>query len=149
MDIALALTAHLLGIVIWVGGMFFANFALRPSVTALPPPQRLPLLVATLGRFLAWTGVAVVAVVASGMWLVGALGGMAGLAASVHAMMGVGIVMALVYLYVVAWPFRAMRAAVARADWAAGGAAMARLRILVAINLALGLVAVVLGAFSR
>ena len=149
MDIALALTAHLLGIVIWVGGMFFANFALRPSVTALPPPQRLPLLVATLGRFLAWTGVAVVAVVASGMWLVGALGGMASLAASVHAMMGVGIVMALVYLYVVAWPFRTMRAAVARADWAAGGAAMARVRILVAINLALGLAAVVLGAFSR
>lgn len=149
MDIALALAAHLLGIVIWVGGMFFANFALRPSVTALPPPQRLPLLVATMGRFLAWTGVAVVAVVASGMWLVGALGGMAGLTGSVHAMMGVGIVMVLVYLYVVAWPFRTMRAAVARADWAAGGAAMARVRILVAVNLALGLVAVVLGAFSR
>jgi uncharacterized membrane protein len=149
MDIALARTLHLLGVVVWVGGMFFANFALRPSVTALPPPQRLPLLVATLGRFMAWAGAAVIAVVASGFWLVGVSGGMAGVSASVHAMMGIGIAMAAVYLYVIAVPFRAMRAAVARADWTAGGAAMARVRLLVAVNLALGLVTVVLGAFAR
>ena len=64
-------------------------------------------------------------------------------------MMGIGIAMAAVYLYVIAVPFRAMRAAVARADWTAGGAAMARVRLLVAVNLALGLVTVVLGAFAR
>ncbi len=149
MDIGLARTAHLLGVVIWVGGMFFANFALRPSVTALAPPQRLPLLAATLGRFMIWAGVAAVAVVASGFWLIGASGGMASVGASVHAMMGIGIAMALIYIYVVAWPFRALRAAVVRGDWAAGGAAMARVRLWVAINLALGIITVVLGAFSR
>ena len=35
---------HLLGVVVWVGGMFFAHMALRPSVLALNPPERLPLL---------------------------------------------------------------------------------------------------------
>jgi uncharacterized membrane protein len=55
----------------------------------------------------------------------------------------------LIYIYVVAWPFRALRAAVVRGDWAAGGAAMARVRLWVAINLALGIITVVLGAFSR
>ena len=149
MNIALATTLHLLGIVVWVGGMFFANFALRPSVTALPPPQRLSLLAATLGRFFAWAGVAVVAVLVSGAWLFHAMGAMSGASGAVHAMMGVGLVMALIYLYVVVSPYRALRTAVAGADWPAAGAAMARVRPLVAINLALGVATVVLGAFAR
>lgn len=149
MDVALARTLHLLGIVIWVGGMFFANFALRPAVAALAPPQRLPLLAEALGRFVVFTGVAVVLVVASGGWLIGAAGGMAAVSRAVHAMMAIGVVMALVYVYVAAAPYRALRGAVARADWPAGGAAMAQIRPLIAANLALGLVAVVLGAFAR
>ena len=45
-------TLHLLGVVVWVGGMFFAHMALRPAATELlEPPQRLPLLQATLMRF--------------------------------------------------------------------------------------------------
>ncbi len=148
MDIGWARAVHVLGAVVWVGGMFFANFALRPSVGALAPPQRLPLLLAVLGRFLAWAGVAAVAVLASGAWMFAA----EGVAASgpvVHAMMALGIVMLLVYLYVIGVPMRALRAAVARTDWPAGAAAMARVRPLVALNLALGLVTVVLGALAR
>ena len=38
---ALAITLHILGAVIWVGGMFFAYMALRPVAAALlEPPQR-------------------------------------------------------------------------------------------------------------
>lgn len=34
---------HVLATVVWVGGMFFAHFVLRPiAVAQLPPPQRLP-----------------------------------------------------------------------------------------------------------
>jgi uncharacterized membrane protein len=33
--------------------MVFAHFFLRPAVAALPPPQRLPLMQAVLGRFFA------------------------------------------------------------------------------------------------
>jgi uncharacterized membrane protein len=149
MDVTLARTLHLLGVVVWVGGMFFANFALRPAALLVPPPQRLPLLAAALGRFVAFTGVAVIVVLASGGWLIASAGGMSAMPRAVHAMMTIGVVMALVYAYVAARPYRALRAAVARADWPAGGAAMARIRPWIAANLALGLVAVVLGAFAR
>ena len=40
-DVLLAL--HVLGAVLWVGGMFFALMVLRPSLAALSPPQRLDL----------------------------------------------------------------------------------------------------------
>ena len=61
---------HVLGVVVWVGGMFFAHMALRPAALALPPPQRLPLLAATLTRFVAWAGVAVVLILGSGAVLI-------------------------------------------------------------------------------
>ena len=49
---------HLLGVVVWVGGMFFAHMALRPALPRRSqPPQRLPLLAATLSRFIAWVAV--------------------------------------------------------------------------------------------
>ena len=50
---ALLNALHVLAIVVWVGGMVFAHFFLRPAVAALPPPQRLPLMQAVLGRFFA------------------------------------------------------------------------------------------------
>jgi uncharacterized membrane protein len=31
---------HVLAIVVWIGGMVFAHFFLRPAAMQLPPPQR-------------------------------------------------------------------------------------------------------------
>ena len=149
MDIGWLRSLHLLGAVVWVGGMFFAQFALRPSAAALPPPQRLPLLAATIGRFVAWAGVAIAAIAASGGVLLRAAGGVAGAGTSVHAMIGLGVVMLAAYAYVALVALRRLRAAVAHGDWAAGGRAMQHIRILIAFNLALGLIAVALGGFAR
>jgi len=45
---AYAVTLHILGAVIWVGGMFFAYMALRPAIVeTLEPPFRLKLWVNT------------------------------------------------------------------------------------------------------
>ena len=41
--ITTALTLHILGAVVWVGGMFAAYVCLRPAAGALEPPQRLKL----------------------------------------------------------------------------------------------------------
>ena len=66
---------HLLGVVVWVGGMFFAHMALRPSVQALDPPERLPLLAATLTRFVAWAAVRSSRSFAAALFMVVILGG--------------------------------------------------------------------------
>ena len=41
---AVALAVHLLGAVVWVGGMFAIYVCLRPALGTLEPPQRPPLM---------------------------------------------------------------------------------------------------------
>ena len=57
---------HLAGVVVWVGGMAFAHFCLRPAALALPPAQRLGLWRAVLGRFFRIVWVAIAVIVVSG-----------------------------------------------------------------------------------
>ncbi len=69
------LLLHVAGVIVWIGGMFFAHFCLRPvATTQLPPPQRLPLLAAVLGRFFVSVAVCVVAILASGFAMMIAAG---------------------------------------------------------------------------
>ena len=42
---------HPLAAAIWVGGMFFAYFVIRPGVADLAPPERLRLWDRVFGRF--------------------------------------------------------------------------------------------------
>ena len=139
---------HLLGVVVWVGGMFFAHMALRPSVQALDPPQRLPLLAATLSRFLTWVAASIVLILGSGAYLIVAYGGFGAVRWPVHAMTALGLVMVLVYAWLVASPFRALKDGVAAADWPRAGAAMGRVRHLVAVNLVLGIVTITIAALG-
>ena len=68
---ALAVTLHLLSVVVWVGGMFFAHQCLRPVAAGqLEPPQRLRLWVGVFGRFFPWVWISVVLILASGYGMV-------------------------------------------------------------------------------
>jgi uncharacterized membrane protein len=144
-----AVWLHLLGVVVWVGGMFFAHMALRPAAQALPPPQRLPLLAAALSRFVAWTAAAILLLVASGIAMIVLLGGMRAVGVYVHVMIGLGLVMILIYGHLVASPLKRLRAAVAASDWPGAGAAMTMARRLVGINLVLGLVTITVAVLGR
>ena len=135
-----------MGVVVWVGGMFFAHMALRPAVQSLAPPERLPLLAATLSRFIAWVAVAIVAILASGFAMI-AMMGTVGL--YVHAMTAVGLAMMAVYAYIVAVPLRILRGSVSAKDWPRAGPAMQRIRQLVAVNLVLGILVVAVAYLGR
>ena len=137
---------HVMGVVVWVGGMFFAHMALRPSVQSLAPPERLPLLAATLSRFIAWVAVAIVAIVASGIAMIVMLDRVA---LYVHAMTAIGLAMMVVYAYIVAVPLRILRGGVAARDWPRAGLAMQRIRQLVAVNLVLGIVVIAVAYLPR
>jgi len=140
---------HMMGVVVWIGGMFFAHFALRPAAQELPPPVRLPLLAATLSRFFAWAGIAVLAILASGVWLSEAMGGFRAIGVSIHVMTAIGLAMALVFAYIVTGPYRRLKAAVADARWEAAAPAMALIRRLVGLNLALGLATIAIAVLGR
>lgn len=136
----IALLLHLLGATVWIGGMFFAYMALRPAAAQLlQPPQRLPLWRATLGRFFTWVWVSIVALYGSGLHMLAAAYGFRGVPMYVHAMIAVATVMSVIFVYVYFVPFRALVREVAAQNWPAGGAALNRIRQLVATNLVLGL----------
>lgn len=142
------LLLHLAGVIVWIGGMFFAHFCLRPvAAVQLPPPQRLPLLAAVLGRFFVAVAVAIVAILASGFALMAAAGfGHAPI--GLHVMMTLGLVMTAIFGIIYFGHFSRLRAGVARQDWPVAGAAMNRIRVLVATNLALGTLTVVVATLG-
>jgi len=67
---AILRSIHLLGVIAWVGGMFFMVACLRPAAGALDPPQRVSLMRAAIGRFLDVAGVAALLVLATGAWMI-------------------------------------------------------------------------------
>jgi len=64
-------TIHLLCIIVWIGGMVFAHFFLRPAVAQLEPAVRLRLMHDVLGRFFGAVLVASLLALASGVWMIG------------------------------------------------------------------------------
>ncbi|MFO1319845.1 MAG: CopD family protein [Burkholderiales bacterium] len=149
MSMEIARWLHLLGVIVWVGGMFFAYVVLRPSAAQLlEPPQRLPLWSATLGRFFRWVWIAVALILGSGLHMTAALGG---LDAPLHArtMLILGVIMMMIFAHVVMAPYAQLRRAVAAADWPAGGQALGRIRRLVGVNLVLGVVTVTIAILGR
>lgn len=147
----IALPLHLLAAVVWVGGMFFAYMALRPvAATLLEPPQRLPLWAQTFRRFFPWVWVAVILLLVTGLWMVKAVfGGFGNVGVYIHIMAGLGVLMMLLYAHVYFGPYRRMKQALEAGDLPAAGKRLAQIRIIIAINLSLGLVVTLVGSGGR
>jgi uncharacterized membrane protein len=147
---ALAIALHILGAVIWVGGMFAIYVALRPALGTLGPPQRLRLMRATFGTFCPWVWVAILLLLASGYWMVlMTFGGFARIGLHIHLMQGIGWVMIALFVWLFHGPWLALKRAVEAEDWPRAGASLNRIRQIIAVNLPLGLLVVVIGASGR
>lgn len=137
------LFVHVIAAAIWIGGMTFAHFCLRPAaLEVLQPPQRLALWRSVLRRFFRIVTVTVLALLASGFALYARFGP-ATAPLGWHLMAAIGVGMALVYGYIVLALFPAFSASVGAEDWASGAHVLARIRTLVTVNLALGVVTIV------
>lgn len=145
---ALALAIHTLAAVIWVGGMFFAHVILRPAALDLAPPERLGLWRRVLPRFFAWVWASIAALLATGygVLLLGYRGGITGGGLHIDLMQVVGLVMMANFTYLFLGPFRAFRHHVDAARFPQAADALARVRIIVTINLVLGLFTTAIGA---
>ena len=118
--------------------MFFAHVCLRPAaVQVLAPPQRLPLMLAALTRFLRAMALAVPLVLLSGFTLLAATG-LAHAPWGWHAMMGLGVLMAGIYAFIHARLLPRLRQHCAAAAWPLAAEALNRIRRLVVLNLGLG-----------
>ncbi len=143
----IAILLHVLAVVVWVGGMFFAYIALRPvAASQLEPPARLKLWVGVFGKFFPWVWAAIILILISGFAMIPALGGFAAVGLHIHIMLGLGILMMLIFFHVFFALYKRLKQAVAAEDWPAGGQKLAQIRMLVGINTLLGLITAAVGA---
>ncbi len=144
------LSLHLLSVTIWVGGMFFAYVALRPAAAKmLEAPERLNLWNATFARFFFWVWIAVALILVSGFGMIGIGGGFKHAALYVIVMMLIGLVMMAIYAHVYFAPYKRLARYVAAAEWKAAGEQLAQIRKMVGLNLALGLLTIVIATTGR
>lgn len=134
---------HLLSVLIWVGGMFFAYVVLRPAIVEiLEPPQRLRLWDAVFRRFFNWVWPAVCTLLFSGLYMIYLYGGMNHVARHVHIMLALGLLMIAIYAHVYFACYRPFNRHVAGQRWKEAAEFLGKIRKLVAVNLSLGVLTV-------
>ena len=143
-------TVHVLSIIVWIGGMVFAHFFLRPAVAQLEAPVRLRLMHDVLGRFFQAVLVVSLLTLASGVWMLGRVakqvvqsGGSFEMPLAWTIMAVLGVAMVAIFMHIRFALYARLGRAVAAGDWPAGAAAMGALRQWVSVNLALGIVIIV------
>ncbi len=143
-------TLHVLSLIVWVGGMVFAHFFLRPAVATLEPPLRLRLMHDVLGRFFKAVLVASLLTLVSGVWMLGRAakqvvqsGGNFQMPLAWTVMVVLGVLMVAIFMHIRFALYKRLGRAVEASDTASGGAAMAQIRRWVTVNLGLGALIVV------
>lgn len=141
---------HLIAVLIWVGGMFFAYMVLRPAaVEVLQPPERLRLWDNVFRRFFNWVWSALGAILATGFYMIYQYGGMLYVPHYVQVMLLLGLLMACVYGYVFFSCYVQLSLHVAKERWKEAGEILGKIRKLVAVNLTLGLLTIAVVEIGR
>ena len=142
---AILKTLHLLSIIVWIGGMVFVHFFLRPVVAELEPAVRLRLMHDVLGRFFQAVLAASLLTLATGVWMLGRVakqvvqsGGSFEMPLAWTFMVVIGVAMVTIFMHIRFVLYKRLSRAVAASDWVAGGTALAQTRNWVSINLGLG-----------
>jgi len=138
-------SVHLLGVVVWIGGMAFILFCLRPAARVLEPPARIALMHAAMKRFITVVSIAAAVIFVCGAAMLGiarSAAVRAGLAFNMpldwYTMIAVFFVMLAVFIHIRNVLFRRLGAAVADARWPDGAAVLGAIRWEVSLNLVLG-----------
>jgi uncharacterized membrane protein len=136
---------HLLAVIVWVGGMAFVLFCLRPAARVLEPAPRVTQIHAAIRRFIAVVIVAVAVIFVSGAamiaiaWSTSARAGLAfNMPLNWYTMVAVFFVMLAVFVHIRSVLFRRLDTAVREQRWADGAAVLGAFRWEISINLVLG-----------
>lgn len=146
---AYLIALHALAATIWVGGLFFLVGILRPAASTVPLADRLPLLSVAMGRFFLWVWIAMILLLITGNTMIFMLGGMGAVPVYIHLMQALGWVMFLLFGHMFFSPWRRVRVALAAGALADASRAMNQLRILASVNLAVGLLVIVIASGGR
>jgi uncharacterized membrane protein len=141
---------HLVAAIVWMGGMTFMLFALRPAALATMEPQpRAKLMAQVWQRFFAIVAVAVLVLFATGTHLytsafkaAKAAGGTGGVPVGWSLMMAIGILMFLIFGHIYFAGLRKFQRAVAAGEWPAAAKVAGLIQKMVMANFVLGWLAI-------
>ena len=149
---------HLIAAIVWMGGMTFMIYALRPAaMAALQPQMRAELMVQVWKRFFAMVLVAIVLLFATGthMYTVVFKGAKTAMAAGAwppgvgpvplgyNIMLVLGMLMFLIFGHIYFAGFRKFKRAVTAADWPVAAKAAGQIQTMVMVNFSLGWLAII------
>lgn len=148
---SVSIALHLFSAVIWVGGMFFAYMALRPVAgKLLDPPVRLTLWSNVFARFFPWVWSSVLILPFTGYVMIyQTWGGPGNISMDLVLMQVIGWVMILIFLYLFFVPFHRMTHAIEEGTFELAGKQLNHIRLLIAVNLGLGICVVVIASGGR
>jgi uncharacterized membrane protein len=149
LETTFALALHILAAVVWVGGMFAAYVCLRPAAVALEGPQRLLLWRNFFAKFFLWVWASIVLLLASGFWMMFSTFGGGAAPLYIHMMIGIGLLMVALFVWLFHGPWLKFKRAVDAKDWPAAAGHIRLIAKIIQINLPLGLIVVVIGGTGR
>ncbi len=136
---------HLLAVIVWIGGMAFTLFCLRPAARVLEPAARVTLMHAAMKRFITVVSIAALVIVVSGAAMIGiswSAAARAGIAFNMpldwYTMIAIFFAMLVVFIHIRNVLFKHLDDAVTAARWPDGAAALAAIRWEISLNLVLG-----------
>lgn len=142
-------TAHLLSVILWIGGMMYARYFLGPAAAKLDSQTRACLMRDTLGRFFRVVSYALAITLVSGLWMTGRVAKMAIVAGTSFslpitwaAMMGLGFIMAGFFVLIRYSLYTRLVRQVEASDWQGAEQSLLTLRNWLGANLAIGLLIV-------
>lgn len=142
LKLAVPLLLHQLASIVWIGGMVFSHFFLRPVLKqSLEPPARIQLALGIFRRFFPWVWVCIATLWISGAW-VAIVYYDHQVSLHVFVMAGLALIMTGVFAYLFVVPYRKMQTAVEYENWRWASAKFSNIRKLMAVNLGLGLLTV-------
>ncbi len=141
---------HLISAILWMGGMAFMLFALRPAAVATLDPQlRAKLMSEVLQRFFAIVAVAVLVLFATGAHLytstfkaAKAASGAGSVPLGWNLMLVIGLLMFLIFGHLYFAGLRKFKRAVAAAEWPVAAKAAGLIHKMVVTNFVLGWLAI-------
>ncbi|MBV1832899.1 CopD family protein [Novacetimonas pomaceti] len=141
---SLVLAVHLIGMAAWVGGMMYAVFVLRPSLSLLDPTQRASVHLQTLNRFfrIVWHSMPMVLV--TGWLMIFHEGGFATVGWQINLMQLLGLVMALVFARIYFGPYQKARRALRPQP-----SIFDSIRAQILVNIGLGVVTIVAASLAH
>jgi uncharacterized membrane protein len=140
----IAITLHVIAVIVWIGGMFFGLVALRPAMKGTDTLAAARFWNTLLSHYLPWLWAAIVVLLASGTYMVfNGFGGFGQLPWFVQFMMGIGIFMMMLSGHLTFSAFKKLKRAVAADDEALAAKSMRQIRLITDVNLILGLLVVI------